>query len=106
MADFALVARRHLDQAQYRIFRYHFLLGASWKICCQRLGLERGNFYHAVYRIESKLGKAFAETEPYALYPPRDYFVTRLAKPVEAIRRKPAREGGGEPRIWVERLAG
>jgi len=107
MADFDLVARRHLDKAHYRVFRYHFLLGASWKVCCERLRLDRGNFYHAIYRVERQLGKAYIETQPYALYPPRDYFVMRLNKPVEVTRKEPQSAGPtGRPRIWVERLAG
>jgi hypothetical protein len=74
MADFCLVSRRALDEPDYRIFRYHYLLGAPWKLCCRQLKMDRGNFFHAVYRIEQTLGQVFAELEPYALYPLRDYF--------------------------------
>jgi hypothetical protein len=84
MADFELVSRRHLDEWHYRVFRFHFLLGADWRLCCPRLGMDRGNFYHAVYRIEERLGKVFSELEPYALFPPRDYFVLRLPGPVQS----------------------
>ena len=83
MADFVLVSKRHLDEWHYRVYNYHFLLGADWRMCCKRLGLSRGNFYHAVYRIEEKLGQVFFELEPYALYPPRDYFVVRLPGPIK-----------------------
>ena len=64
------------------MIRYHFLLRADWKLCMRKLGISRGNFFHAVYRIERWLGKAFYEVEPYALYPPRDYFAFRLSEPV------------------------
>ncbi len=74
IADFCLVSRRELDEADYRIFRFHFLLGADWKLCCRRLQMDRGNFFHAVYRIEQKLGRIFASLEPYALYPLDQYF--------------------------------
>ena len=74
MADFCLVSKRFLDEEEYRVFRFHFLLGADWKMCCRRLGIDRGTFFHFVYRIEQKLGRAFAELEPYALYPVREYF--------------------------------
>lgn len=74
LADFELVSRRHLDPMHYQIFRCHFLLGADWKLCCQKLRMNRGNFYHAVYRIEERLGQVFYELEPYPLYPPRHYF--------------------------------
>jgi len=74
MADFCLVSRRTLDGLEYRIFKSHFLLGADWKLCCRQLGLERGTFFHAVYRIQQKLGRTFAELEPFPLYPLDDYF--------------------------------
>ena len=74
LADFCLVSRRVLTEAEYRIFRFHFLLGADWKLCCRRLGVDRGNFFHAVYRIEQKLGRAFRELEPYSLFPVDEYF--------------------------------
>jgi hypothetical protein len=74
IADFTLIARRHLTEEEHRLFRYHFLLGADWKLCTRKLGVDRGNFFHAVYRIEQKLGRAFRELEPYALYPLDDYF--------------------------------
>lgn len=73
-ADFCLVSRRHLDDQEYRIFRYHFLLGADWRMCCRKLELDRGNLFHAIYRIEHRLGKIFRELEPYALYPVDDYY--------------------------------
>jgi hypothetical protein len=74
IADFCLVARRTLSEAEHRLFRYHFLLGADWRLCSRKLGLDRGNFFHAVYRIEQKLGKMFRELQPYPLFPLDDYF--------------------------------
>ncbi|MGH9627804.1 MAG: hypothetical protein ACRD7E_05630 [Bryobacteraceae bacterium] len=74
MADFCLVTKRTLTAEEYRIFKYHFLLGADWKLCCRKLKMDRGNFFHAIYRIQQKLGKTFRELEPYALYPVADYF--------------------------------
>jgi hypothetical protein len=76
VADFCLVSRRHLSTEQYRVFKYHFLLGADWKLCCRQLKMERGNFFHMVYRIETKLGQVFRELEPYSLYPLDEYFGT------------------------------
>ena len=69
IADFCLVARRSLDDFENRLFRYHFVLGADWRLCTRRLGMDRGNFFHAVYRIEQKLGRVFREIEPYSLIP-------------------------------------
>ena len=83
IADFELISRRSLDTFHQRIFRWYFLLGADWKLCCRRLRMDRGTLFHAIYRIEEKLGKSFYETEPYALYPPSDYFVARRLDPGE-----------------------
>ena len=74
MADFCLIAERTLGELENRILRYYFLLGADWKLCSRRLNLDRGTFFHLVYRVEEKLGRAYAETEPYALFPLDDYF--------------------------------
>ena len=93
MADFCLVSRRVLDDREHRIFRYHFLLGADWKLCCQRLRIDRGYFFHMVYRVQQKLGKAFAETEPYALFPLDEYFGGMIRTDVRrAVRSEMDRE--------------
>jgi hypothetical protein len=93
IADFCLVSKRTLTELEYRIFRYHFVLGADWKLCCQKLRMDRGNFFHAVYRIEQKLGRVFRELEPYGLFPVDDYFhgplkgvTSCLNQPVVPIR--------------------
>ena len=87
------VAREH------RIFRYHYLLGADWKLCCRKMKIERGAFFHEVYRIEQKLGRTFRELEPHALFPVDEYFngtgryepvIARDVQPVRCGRR-----GGG-----------
>lgn len=74
VADFTLVTRRCLTDEEYRIFKFHYLLGADWKMCCRRLGMEKGRFFHAIYRIEAKLGRCYRELEPYALFPLDEYF--------------------------------
>ena len=74
MADFCLVSRRFLDESEYKVFRFHFLLGANWRLCCRQMKVDRGTFFHSVYRIEQRLGRAFAQLEPYALYPVSEYF--------------------------------
>lgn len=74
IADFCLVSRRALEEDEHKIFRFHFLLGADWKLCCRTMKMDRGNFFHAVYRIEQKLGKVFRELKPYPLYPLDEYF--------------------------------
>jgi hypothetical protein len=74
MADFILVTRRSLDETEYRMFNYHYLLGADWKLCCRKLGMDRGDFFHEIYRIQRKLGRVYRELQPYALFPLDEYF--------------------------------
>ena len=91
MADFCLISRRVLDPADHQVFRFHFLLGANWKLCCRRLNMDRGNFFHAVYRIEQQLGRAFSEMQPYSLFPLDEYFGGTM-------RREPGRVVLAQPR--------
>ncbi|MBV8551494.1 MAG: hypothetical protein JOY54_09355 [Acidobacteriaceae bacterium] len=86
IADFCLVAKRTLSDREHRVFKFHFLLGADWKLCCRRLNIDRGTFFHEVYRIEQKLGRTFRELEPYALFPVDEYFsgTPRLVPPGES----------------------
>ena len=74
VADFCQVSRKALDELEYKVFRFHFLLGADWGLCTQRLKIDRGTFFHTVYRIEQKLGRVFRELEPYGLFPLDEYF--------------------------------
>lgn len=80
IADFCLVSKRALDEEEYRIFRFHFLLGADWRLCCRRLNIDRGTFFHAVYRIQQKLGRVFRELQPFALFPLDAYFGGTIQK--------------------------
>jgi len=80
VADFCLVSRRVLDDYEHRLFRFHFLLGADWRLCCRQLHMDRGTFFHSIYRIEQRLGRVFAELEPYALYPVSEYFGGMIRK--------------------------
>jgi len=74
VADFCLVSRRTLDEFEYKVFKFHFLLGAEWRLCTRQMKIDRGTFFHAVYRIEQKLGRVFRELEPYGLFPLNEYF--------------------------------
>lgn len=87
VADFCLVAKRVLgeDTQQHNIFKYHFLLGAECGPCCRRLGIDRGAFFHQVYRIQESLGKAFAELQPHALWPLDEYFGGRVRTERRAV---------------------
>jgi len=74
-ADLVLSARRKLGELDWRIFRLFFVEGLDWIAGRRKLGVERGLFYHRVYKIEEILGEAWSELRPYALYPPEEYFV-------------------------------
>jgi hypothetical protein len=73
-ADFVLVSKRTLSPESWKVFDLHFLLGADWRFCTRRLGMDRGNFFHEVYRIEHQLGRVFRELRPYSLFPFDEYF--------------------------------
>jgi hypothetical protein len=73
VADFCLAARRALSAEDHQLFRYIYLLGADRPLCGRFLRLDRGNFFHAVYRIEETLGRYLAELKPYPLYPVDEY---------------------------------
>jgi hypothetical protein len=85
IADFCLASRRMLTDADHRIFRYHFRLGADWRICCRALKMERGAFFHAVYRIQQRLGRAFREMRPYGLFPLDEYFHGTMRNEMHAL---------------------
>jgi hypothetical protein len=76
VADFCLVAKRTLNPSLYKIFKYHYLLGADWKLCCRKLKIERGPFFHLCYRVEELLGLAFKTIQPYALHPVDEYIAS------------------------------
>jgi hypothetical protein len=87
--DFVSVSKRFLpDPEEWALFRYHFVLGADWKLCTKKLGIDRGTFFHRVYALENKLGRVYRTLKPYPLYPLEDYFRgMRLAdlKPLPAL---------------------
>jgi hypothetical protein len=91
LADFIGLAQQTLNEADYKLFKYHFLLGADYNLCTRKLGLNKGNFFHAVYRIEAALGRAFVETKPYGIYPLHAYFgKVSDAEPVKPLQPPPA----------------
>ena len=103
MADFILLARRTLSEFDYKVFRCHFLLGADWKLCCRRMGIDRGTFFHAVYRVQQELGRIFREVEPYSLFPLDEYFHGSIhAAPVRACQ--PSSVPRIQPGLWSQSL--
>jgi hypothetical protein len=70
-ADVELTALRVLTADELALFKLHFLAGIDWHGCCRKLKLDRGNFFHKVYVVERKMGRALAEA---GVYPSRTYF--------------------------------
>ena len=83
MADFELVARRNLSQAEHRLFRFHHILAASEPMCAKRLGISTLAVKKAIQRLEARLGLVFVSIQPYALYPLYDYFNRIQPEPVK-----------------------
>jgi hypothetical protein len=84
IADFCLISRRTLSDYEYTLFKFHYLLGADWKLCCRKMNIDRGAFFHEAYRVEQKLGRTFRELQPYALFPLDEYFNGSGRQPVVA----------------------
>ena len=76
-----LVAKRALSEADWRLFDHYFVRGLEWTRCSARLGYSRGNFFHAVYRVQEALGRTWVELQPYPLCPPRQYFFGGRLRP-------------------------
>ena len=74
-----------LDAVEFRVFRYIVLLGADWKPCCRQHGMDRSKFFHAVYRIEPKLGRVFAELEPMGCIPWTNHFGGWISEPAHLL---------------------
>ena len=78
--DLYIAARRILDEFHWKVFKLYFVRAWKWKRCCAKLRCTRGHFFHSVYRVEQFVGRALAEVEPYALYPPDEYFCGTVRK--------------------------
>jgi hypothetical protein len=75
VADFYLICKRTLTEAEWNVFNLHYLLGADWNLLQRHFtGLSREAFVTMTQTMEHKLGRAFRETEPFALYPLDEYF--------------------------------
>jgi hypothetical protein len=66
ISDAFIIARRTLSALEFDIYKRHFLKGETWTAFP---ALSRGNFFHACYRIEQKLGERFVNLKPYPLFP-------------------------------------
>lgn len=73
-ADFVLIAQRYLCKRDLQVFRAHCLLGADWKLCAYKLGIDKGQFFSILYEIQQRLGRIYYEIRPHALFPLDEYF--------------------------------
>lgn len=86
LADVWLCAKRHLTPRQWQIFTRHHLCGQQWRA----FNIDRGAFFHEVYRVERILGQAFRETLPYGLYPVDEYLSDTSRSLAADVRPLPA----------------
>jgi len=82
MADVELTARRVLLPEEWTLFRLHMLFKLDWRACSRIVHLDRWMFFRSVYRVETKLGMAFAGLKPYSLLP-AEYFKGHAVPPAE-----------------------
>ena len=92
IADFCIIAKRTLTTSEFRLFHYHFVEQRSWRPCAEKLGLDRGQFFHNVYQVKRKLAVAFYDTEPYGIFPLDEYFNGSTRSGVRPIALKPQAE--------------
>ena len=98
-ADFELTCSRLLrkDPMQWYVWRLHVLDKVQWKPCIGMLEVilkkkvDRGTFFHAVYRVETTCGKELIQMLPYPLYPIDVYFSYTAMETYMVIRSLKAR---------------
>jgi hypothetical protein len=97
IADFCQVSRRALDNFDYNIFRNHYLLGADWRLICRQMNIDRGTYFHALYRIQYKLGRVYRELQPYSLFPISEYFAGKADRRSVVIMPSPRKRKPLQP---------
>lgn len=79
IADFYLTCKRTLTESEWAIFNQHYLLGADWNLLKRHFtALSREAFITMTQTMEDRLGRAFRETTPFALYPLDEYFSSTI----------------------------
>lgn len=102
IADFELIGRRTLEPLEIEVLKLHFVQGHDWKVCTGKLDISKGNFFHTVYLVQEKLGRAFRETAPYALYPIDEYFSGLATRKVAVITQRAPRENAQKEKKVLE----
>jgi hypothetical protein len=103
-AEFYATAKRSLTEEQFALFRLHFLDGGDWKLCCRLLRLDRGNFFHEVYRIKERIGVALGWMTGACQEPP-DMHRQILNRPSRGYSRHASPQGYGMV-LAVDRVRG
>jgi hypothetical protein len=61
------------------------------------MGIDRGTYFHSLYRLQHKLGRVFRELQPYGLYPVSEYFASKLDKSTLAVMPVPRKPKPVQP---------
>ena len=93
-ADFEGTCRKALAGrcTELAVFEAYHLAGDDYKsatVSSARktgIALNRGMFFHAVYRIEEICGAALRSTRPHALFPLDSYYSARVVRPSQIAR--------------------
>lgn len=73
-ADVELIARRTLTARDLLFFRQYYIQGIDWKAIGAKVGkTKKGGWFNHLGIIQARLGRAFSETQPYALFPIDEY---------------------------------
>ncbi len=82
-ADFDLSAKYTLTPRERQAFIAYFEAGEDWRLSSARLGLNRGDWWHWVYQVEQRLGRALWERE---IFPLHEYFTVTGRRPWSKAR--------------------
>jgi hypothetical protein len=69
IADFTLTGKT-LAGLEAEVFALHVLQGIQAPACLRMIGVDSGNFWHAVYKVQEQLGQLMLERGLF----PRQYF--------------------------------
>jgi hypothetical protein len=74
VADLELLVKRVLAPSDFRVWRLWHCYGADHHTMQRITGMNKGEVFHTVYRIETKVGREARQLKPYALFPVADYY--------------------------------
>jgi hypothetical protein len=89
VADFELAVRRALNPRQRSLFDLHFAYRLPFGACLERMGMDRGAFFHETYRVMEAVGVECLK----GLYPVDEYFGARQVVAMPGLIRRGAAPG-------------